>query len=149
MKYYIYTIFLLLLAASCSDDVQKWDNWPEWKLASPLSVGGNVLDEEIYSNFQGKKLHLEKGQEIEFSGTDGIESILSPDYFEYLSENKARFKGETGDYSVLYDPVNELLYVEKAGATYPEGLWFCGANWALQLSHCSCIGYATTCVLMN
>ena len=129
MKYYIYTIFLLLLAASCSDDVQKWDNWPEWKLASPLSVGGNVLDEEIYSNFQGKKLHLEKGQEIEFSGTDGIESILSPDYFEYLSENKARFKGETGDYSVLYDPVNELLYVEKAGATYPEGLWFCGANW--------------------
>ena len=67
MKYYIYTIFLLLLAASCSDDVQKWDNWPEWKLASPLSVGGNVLDEEIYSNFQGKKLHLEKGQEIEFS----------------------------------------------------------------------------------
>ena len=66
MKYYIYTIFLLLLAASCSDDVQKWDNWPEWKLASPLSVGGNVLDEEIYSNFQGKKLHLEKGQEIEF-----------------------------------------------------------------------------------
>lgn len=92
MKYYIYTIFLLLLAASCSDDVQKWDNWPEWKLASPLSVGGNVLDEEIYSNFQGKKLHLEKGQEIEFSGTDGIESILSPDYFEYLSENKARFK---------------------------------------------------------
>ena len=48
MKYYIYTIFLLLLAASCSDDVQKWDNWPEWKLASPLSVGGNVLDEEIY-----------------------------------------------------------------------------------------------------
>ena len=38
MKYYIYTIFLLLLAASCSDDVQKWDNWPEWKLASPLSV---------------------------------------------------------------------------------------------------------------
>lgn len=72
-----------------------------------------MLDEEIYSNFQGKKLHLEKGQEIEFSGTDGIESILSPDYFEYLSENKARFKGETGDYSVLYDPVNELLYVEK------------------------------------
>ena len=129
MKYYIYTIFLLLLAASCSDDVQKWDNWPEWKLASPLSVGGNVLDEEIYSNFQGKKLHLEKGQEIEFSGTDGIESILSLDYFEYLSGNKARFKGETGDYSVLYDPVNELLYVEKAGATYPEGLWFCGANW--------------------
>ena len=36
MKYYIYTIFLLLLAASCSDDVQKWDNWPEWKLVSPL-----------------------------------------------------------------------------------------------------------------
>lgn len=54
MKYYIYTVLLLLLTASCSDDVQKWDQWPEWKLASPLSVGGQVLDEEIYSNFQGK-----------------------------------------------------------------------------------------------
>ena len=53
MKYYIYTVLLLLLTASCSDDVQKWDQWPEWKLASPLSVGGQVLDEEIYSNFQG------------------------------------------------------------------------------------------------
>lgn len=93
MKYYIYTVLLLLLTTSCSDDVQKWDQWPEWKLASPLSVGGQVLDEEIYSNFQGKKLHLEKGQEVEFSGIDEIESILSPDYFEYVSENKARFKG--------------------------------------------------------
>ena len=54
MKYYIYTVLLLLLTTSCSDDVQKWDQWPEWKLASPLSVGGQVLDEEIYSNFQGK-----------------------------------------------------------------------------------------------
>ena len=79
MKYYIYTVLLLLLTTSCSDDVQKWDQWPEWKLASPLSVGGQVLDEEIYSNFQGKKLHLEKGQEVEFSGIDEIESILSPD----------------------------------------------------------------------
>ena len=74
-------------------------------------------------------LHLEKGPEVEFSGIDEIESILSPDYFEYVSENKARFKGETADYSVLYDPANELLYIEKAGATYPDGLWFCGANW--------------------
>ena len=43
MKYYIYTVLLLLLTASCSDDVQKWDQWPEWKLASPLSVGGQDL----------------------------------------------------------------------------------------------------------
>lgn len=27
MKYYIYTVLLLLLTASCSDDVQKWDQW--------------------------------------------------------------------------------------------------------------------------
>lgn len=129
MRYYIYTVLLLLLTASCSDDVRKWEQWPEWKLASPLSVEGQVLDEEIYPDFQGKKLHLEKGQEVNFSGIDEIESILSPDYFEYISENKARFKGETDDYSVIYDPANELLYIEKAGATYPDGLWFCGANW--------------------
>ena len=42
--------------------------------------------------------------------------IRDRDYFEYVSENKARFKGETADYSVLYDPANELLYIEKAGA---------------------------------
>lgn len=66
MKYYIYTIFLLLLAASCSDDVQKWDNWPEWKLASPLSVGGNVLDEEIYSNFRGRSFIWKRDRKSNF-----------------------------------------------------------------------------------
>lgn len=129
MRHYICTVLLFLLAVSCSDDVQKWDSWPEWKLASPLSVGGVVLDEEFYANFQGKKLHLDKGQEVDFAGIDGIESILPMDYFEYMSENKARFKGETDDYSMIYDPTNELLYIEKAGAIYPDGLWFCGANW--------------------
>ena len=68
MKYYIYTVLLLLLTASCSDDVQKWDQWPEWKLASPLSVGGQVLDEEIYSNFQGKKLIWTKDRKSSFRG---------------------------------------------------------------------------------
>ena len=109
MKYYIYTVLLLLLTASCSDDVQKWDQWPEWKLASPLSVGGQVLDEEIYSNFQGKKLHLEKGQEVEFSGIDEIESILSPDYFEYVSENKARFKKYSFTFYPFFIFQNALL----------------------------------------
>ena len=91
---------------------------PENSTSSPLSVGGQVLDEEIYSNFQGKKLHLEKGQEVEFSGIDEIESILSPDYFEYVSENKARFKGETADYSVLYDPANELDKLFRSPSQY-------------------------------
>lgn len=77
--------------------------------------------------FRGRSI-LEKGQEIEFRNRRYRINPLTG-LLEYLSENKARFKGETGDYSVLYDPVNELLYVEKAGATYPEGLWFCGANW--------------------
>ena len=47
MKYYIYTVLLLLLTASCSDDVQKWDQFTEWKLCLSSSVGGQVLDEEI------------------------------------------------------------------------------------------------------
>lgn len=68
MKYYIYTVLLLLLTASCSDDVQKWDQWPEWKLASPLSVGGQVLDEEIYSNFQGKSFIWKKDRKSSFRG---------------------------------------------------------------------------------
>ena len=46
MKYYIYTVLLLLLTASCSDDVQKWDQWPEWKLASPLSIESSLQKEQ-------------------------------------------------------------------------------------------------------
>ncbi len=65
----------------------------------------NVLDEEIYSIFREKSFIWTKDRKSSFQGTDGIESILSPDYFEYVSENKARFKGETADYSVLYDPL--------------------------------------------
>ena len=126
---YIYGVLFLLLIASCGDDIQKWDVWPEWKVASPLCVAGEVLDEEFYSGFQGKKIHLEKGQEVEFKEIDDISSILPPDYFEYISDNKARFKGSTDDYNLNYDPVNELLYIEKDGACYPEGVWLCGANW--------------------
>ena len=65
MKYYIYTVLLLLLTASCSDDVQKWDQWPGWKLASPLSVGGNVLDEEI---FREKSFIWKKDRKSSFRG---------------------------------------------------------------------------------
>lgn len=125
---YIYGILLLLLAASCGDDVQKWDHWPEWKMFSPLSIAGEMLNEELYSGFQGKVIHLEKGQEVEFKEVDDIASILPGSYFEYISDTKARFKGNTDDYSLNYDPVSELLYIEKGGARYPEGVWLCGAN---------------------
>ena len=125
MKYYIYTVLLLLLTASCSDDVQKWDQWPEWKLASPLSVGGQVLDEEIYSNFQGKKLHLEKGQEVEFSGIDEIESILSPDYFRLFVLTVLQAAFPSKPLAALLLLQGKFLFRRITRFPFPVYGWFC------------------------
>ena len=72
MKYYIYTVLLLLLTASCSDDVQKWEcNGRNGNLPHPLSVRrSSVRMKRFTLNFSGKKMRSiwKKDRKVEFSG---------------------------------------------------------------------------------
>lgn len=121
---------MMLTLTSCGDDVEKYDNWPDWKVPSDLTVNGTPLDEVRYDNFVGKTIHLEHNQEVEFSDINDISGILNEDMWEPISALKARFTGVTGDYDLNYDVQAKLLYAELTDASFPDGLWISGRGYA-------------------
>ena len=130
MKNYYIVILLLIsvFVVSCTDSVEKYDNWPEWKTQDPVTVAGEKMTETYYTHYVGKKLHLTKAAEVDFTGFDALEFALQPQFWEFMSDTKARFKGETGEYDLIYDATNELLYVEQPEKEYPDALYLIGAN---------------------
>lgn len=71
---------------------------------------------------------MTKAAEVDFTGFDALEFALQPQFWEFMSDTKARFKGETGEYDLIYDATNELLYVEQPEKEYPDALYLIGAN---------------------
>lgn len=130
MRNYYIVILLLVsaLSVSCTDGVEKYDNWPEWKMQEPVTIGGEKMTESYYTHYVGKKLHLTKGTEVDFTGFDALEFALQPQFWEFISDTKARFKAETGEYDLIYDSNNELLYTEQPEKAYPEALYLIGEN---------------------
>ena len=108
MKNYYIVILLLIsvFVVSCTDSVEKYDNWPEWKTQDPVTVAGEKMTETYYTHYVGKKLHLTKAAEVDFTGFDALEFALQPQFWEFMSDTKARFKGETGEYDLIYDATN-------------------------------------------
>ena len=53
MKNYYIAISLLISAivVSCTDSVEKYDNWPEWKTQDPVTVAGEEMTETYYTNY--------------------------------------------------------------------------------------------------
>ena len=51
MKNYYIAISLLISAivVSCTDSVEKYDNWPEWKTQDPVTVAGEEMTETYYT----------------------------------------------------------------------------------------------------
>lgn len=85
-------------------------------------------DRDILYSLCREKLHLTKAAEVDFTGFDALEFALQPQFWEFMSDTKARFKGETGEYDLIYDATNELLYVEQPEKEYPDALYLIGAN---------------------
>ena len=121
MKNYYIAISLLISAivVSCTDSVEKYDNWPEWKTQDPVTVAGEEMTETYYTNYVGKKRQLTQDAEVDFTGFEALEFALQPQFWEFKSDTKARFKGETGEYDLIYDATNELLYVEQTDKKFP------------------------------
>lgn len=130
MKNYYIAISLLISAivVSCTDSVEKYDNWPEWKTQDPVTVAGEEMTETYYTNYVGKKRQLTQDAEVDFTGFEALEFALQPQFWEFKSDTKARFKGETGEYDLIYDATNELLYVEQTDKKFPDALYLIGAN---------------------
>ena len=129
MKKIIYLFLLSMLATGCSDDIDRWTNWPSWKAQDPITVNGEEMNETVYENFLGKTMSLKNGDVVTFGGIEDVEGILPDDFFEYAGGNSAKFTGPDGNYLLDYDPTRQLLYIESPGAGYPDALWLCGIGW--------------------
>lgn len=139
MKKLIISAAIGLFLVSCSDNVDKWSEWPEWTVPTPVTINDLTMDEEVYQDFKSLTMDLTQGQSLTFTGIDDISYVLPPDFFSIVDKTNARFIGPDGKYLLNYDSKSKLIYIESPGAAYPDGLWFCGDNWGHPLA-----GYVTT-----
>ncbi len=73
---------------------------------------------------------LEKGKSYSlFGDLANARNLYNPDFFERTAADKVTFLGETGEYSIYYNPVRRNIFVGVDNPAYPDYLLVCG--WGL------------------
>lgn len=73
---------------------------------------------------------LEKGKSYSlFGDLAKTQHILNPDFFERVANDKVTFLGETGEYTIYYNPVRKNTFVGVDNPSFPDYLLACG--WGL------------------
>lgn len=90
-----------------------------------LSAFGN---QDIYGEtFRTLKRTLEKDKTYTVFGKLGdAENIYNPDFFERISDSRVKFLGETGEYTIYFNPVRKNIIVGVDNPAYPQYLLACG-----------------------
>lgn len=136
----VWALISLCFVCSCTDDVEKYDNWPTWETRTVISVAGKEMTKTYYNSFTGTVVNLAHGQEVDLTGFEKLKYALQSQYWEVTSDRKAKFKGDSGEYDLIYDGINKLLYVENANLAYPDALYVIGAY----LGHSGATGVIST-----
>ena len=120
----------LCFVTSCTDGVEKYDNWPEWKGRQIVLINGVSLDDAYYAAYLGHTFTLNQGDEVEFTGFSNLNSALQPAFWEVISETKARFLGAEGDYNLIFDESYQVLFTEPVDKNgYPTEIYLVGKNF--------------------
>lgn len=92
---------------------------------------GIFTDQDISGeSFRVLPKELENGKTYSlFGALAGNGIIYNPDFFERVAANKVTFLGETGEYTIYYNPVRENVFVGVDNPSYPDYLLACG--WGL------------------
>lgn len=73
---------------------------------------------------------LEQGKSYSvFGELAHTENLFNPDFFQRTAPDKVTFLGETGNYTVYYNPVRRNIFVGPENPAYPDYLLMCG--WGL------------------
>ncbi|HHU96811.1 MAG TPA: hypothetical protein GXX67_06055 [Petrimonas sp.] len=81
-------------------------------------------------SFRTLKRTLEKGKSYSLFGDLAERIVLfNPDFFERTAANKVTFLGQTGEYTLYYNPVRKNLFAEVDNPSFPDYLLACG--WGL------------------
>lgn len=97
---------------------------------NPVKINGRQMSAETLDGvaYLGLSVSYTLGQEVEFSGIDDLQNALNPEFFTYISGNKAKFLGLAGTYKMLYNNTSGFMHIEQSDAVYPDALWICGTN---------------------
>lgn len=81
-------------------------------------------------SFRILKRNLKKGATYPvFGELADTRNMYNPDFFERIATDKVTFLGETGDYTIYYNPVRRNIFVGVDNPSYPDYLLVCG--WGL------------------
>jgi hypothetical protein len=70
---------------------------------------------------------LEQGKTYTVFGQLGdAVTIYNPDFFERTADSRVTFLGETGEYTIYYNPVRKNIFVGVENPSYPQYLLACG-----------------------
>ena len=85
---------------------------------------GQDIDNE---SFRTLKRTLENGKTYTVIGQlADVRNIYNPDFFERTADNKVKFLGETGEYTIYYNLVRKNIIVGVDNPSYPGYLLACG-----------------------
>ncbi|MDR1200590.1 MAG: hypothetical protein LBL58_03025 [Tannerellaceae bacterium] len=85
-------------------------------------------NEDIFNeSFRTLKRSLETGKTYTLVGTLAeAANFYNPDFFERVSANQVKFLGESGEYTLYYNPVRKNVFVGVDEPAYPQYLLACG-----------------------
>jgi len=96
----------------------------DWALSA---FGNQDINSEL---FRTLNRNLESGKTYSLFGKLADEqNVFNPDFFERTAPNKVKFLGETGDYTIYYNPVRKNIFVGIENPSFPDYLLACG--WGL------------------
>lgn len=93
-----------------------------------LAAFGN---QDIFGEtFRTLKRTLENGKTYTvFGNLAETKNIYNPDFFERVSDSRVKFLGESGEYTIYYNPVRKNIFVGVDNPSFPAYLLACG--WGL------------------
>lgn len=111
-----------------------YDNYAFSVTAAGSTLGADDLalsafgEQAIYNeSFRTLKRTLENGKTYTLVGKLAeAKNVYNPDFFERLSDSNVKFLGETGEYTIYYNPVRKHVFVGVDNPAYPQYLLACG-----------------------
>ena len=64
-----------------------------------------------------------------FGALADSQNIFNLDFFERISDDKVKFLGETGDYTIFYNPVRKNIFIGTENPSYPD--YLLASGWGL------------------
>lgn len=91
--------------------------------ATPHVNDIELVKDAVYSDYRSASVLLTQNEEVEFRNFEDIETLINPEFFEYVSPTKAKFLGLTSTYELHLHETNGYLFIEQKDAAEGDAMW--------------------------